>query len=183
MALAHQHHEGYYPGSIAYRHNNPGNLRWHPSHIFFGGVQTTTFTKFPTYELGFSALQADLKAKITGGSTKINYKTNPTFETYVRVYAPKEDRNDPKSYVQTLCKALKYYNVKPDTPLTVLAQLIRGEINRVPDPVAAEEPITPLTQQQKLNASENALKWADPDREQLLVRVIKRLRAILHRIS
>lgn len=131
LAKAHQTHEGYFPGSIAYRNNNPGNLRG------IGG----TFRKFATYAEGFSALVGDLFVKICNKSSAMTryYKSKgityemATFLDYIHVYAPKDDGNNPKGYTQVLCKALQKYNVKPCTLLSDLARLVRGEITRIPD--------------------------------------------------
>jgi hypothetical protein len=127
LALGHQAHEGWYPGSRSYRNNNPGNLRaGKPSDE--GG-----FTVYATYEKGLAALESDLTAKICGRSRHINYSDNPTFLTYVKVYAPSDDGNDPKGYCQQLCRALSRYNVQPNTPLSKLCQIVNGEIAQVPE--------------------------------------------------
>lgn len=132
LALAHQKHEGFYPpragaprGSIAWRQNNPGNLRYRSYHRNYGAVRgEKNFAKFPTYEQGFQALMDDLKAKITGNSAHIDYRANPTLLTYVRVYAPKDDGNNPGSYTQAIINSLPQYGLTPQTPLSHLAKLI-----------------------------------------------------------
>jgi len=128
LALSHQRHEGYGTSNAPTitNNNNPGALRWHKSQKAFGGEYRIDFTWFPSYERGFEALKADIKAKITGASAYIDYSNNPTFLDYVKVYAPEEDSNDPSSYVQALIRSLPDYNLKPNTPLTVLAGYISG---------------------------------------------------------
>lgn len=128
LALAHQRHEGYYPGSRSWRNNNPGNLRAGPPSDSGG------FTIFKNYNTGFQALINDVKAKITGKSKHIDYSRNPTFLTYIKVYAPADDGNSPTGYCQALCKELAHYGVQPDTPLTELARLVRGEIASIGSP-------------------------------------------------
>jgi len=59
-ALAIQSHEGWFSGSRAYRNNNPGNLKIDGDL----GRDEDGFAKFSSYEAGFSALQADLRAKL-----------------------------------------------------------------------------------------------------------------------
>lgn len=126
LALAHQKHEGWFPGSLSQRNNNPGNLRLTPfQRTAFGAVPGDGgFARFPSYAVGLQALTDDLKAKITGHSAHINYAKNPTFLDYVRVYAPSDDGNDPKGYCQSLIHQLPQYHLAPDTPLSVLAGLI-----------------------------------------------------------
>ncbi len=126
LALAHQQHEGYFIGSRSWRNKNPGNLR--------AGAPTDAngFTIYPNYTAGFLALKLDVKAKICGYSRHIDYSKNPTFLTYVKVYAPSDDGNDPGGYCQSLCRALNQYDVRPDTPLTVMCQLVNGVIDKVP---------------------------------------------------
>lgn len=152
LAAAHQAREGWYPGSLSQANNNPGNLRFQPyQHSLYGATPgLKNFASFPTYQAGFRALIDDLRAKITGHSTHIDYEKvpKPTFLDYVKVYAPAEDSNDPTSYAQFLVKRLSNYNIRLDTPLSVLASLVNGEISAV-----AAEPtmnITPQTRLQNL---------------------------------
>lgn len=139
LALAHQEHEGWYPGSRSYRNNNPGNLRNGPPSDRDG------FTVYPTYRAGFDALKADLRAKLTGKSVWIDYSKNPTFLDYVKVYAPKDDGNDPNGYAQALIRDLQQYHITLSTPLSDLAKLINPpapkpedlvqQTNAMPEPV------------------------------------------------
>lgn len=139
LALAHQRHEGFgTPQAVSINmNNNPGALRWHESQKSFGGVKpgarkpdgttnTTGFTWFPDYDSGFSAMTADLNAKLTGKSRHIDYTANPTLLDYISVYAPSGDRNNPSSYANALVAELrsKGYNISVDTPLSVLATLV-----------------------------------------------------------
>lgn len=54
--------EGWWPNSVSYRHNNPGNLKFTSLTQSFGATQGDAgsdggyFCKFPTYEKGFTAL-------------------------------------------------------------------------------------------------------------------------------
>jgi len=128
LAMEHQRHEGWTPGSVSQRNNNPGNLRLIPLYAQkFGGVPgDNNFARFPSYEQGLAALKYDLRAKITGGSRHIDYSRAPTFFDYVKVYAPAADRNNPQGYTAALVQNLraKGWNVNLDTPLTALASLI-----------------------------------------------------------
>lgn len=137
LALAHERHEGFfrpgenpkYPkGSLSYRNNNSGNLRLSAyQRKAYGAVQGAGgFAKFPTYEIGLQALMDDIRAKITGHSAHINYAKNPTFLDYIKVYAPKDDGNNPAGYTQALIRSLPQYPLRPDMKLSNMAYLIRG---------------------------------------------------------
>lgn|SRR3990167_748793 len=176
LAKAHERHEGFYPGSIAYRQNNPGNLRG------IGGK----FRTFSTYSEGLAALKYDLKVKIFGTAQSVlRYMKGTekkyeelTFQDYVSIYAPSADRNNPVSYCNALCKALGKYNVQPSTQLWILAQLIRGEITALPYPPPAALPL-----ETRLKMAENALRWASPTRASMLRRLIDRIKDAISRPS
>lgn len=172
LALAHQKHEGWYKGSMSYRNNNPGNLR----------LKSGAFAVYPSYAAGLAALEYDLKCKITNNSPSMNryyaakkiaYE-DATFLDYVHVFAPTDDGNNPKGYCQALVKELAAYNVQPSTPLSQLALLIRGVINRIPD--TKSPPIAP---DKRIKLAENALKWSNPLRQKILLRLIDRLKKML----
>ena len=171
LALAHQMHEGWYPGSKSFRNNNPGNLRG-----AFG-----VFIHFPTYGVGLAALEGDLKAKISGVAPSIQrYMKNSgksysqlVMIDYVSIYAPSADFNSPVSYCDDLCNHLNQYNIKPSTPLSQLNDLIDGTIDRIPD----TDYIMPI--QFKIQAAQNALRWATPMRARMLLRLIARLKQLV----
>lgn len=129
LARAHMKHEGYGTANAKTitEGNNPGALRWHPAQAQFGGTKgPKNFTVFPDFNSGYRALVADLRAKIGGKSAHIDYSSNPTLLSYVQVYAPTADGNNPKGYAAALVKALreKGYNVDLETPLSQLNYLI-----------------------------------------------------------
>jgi len=126
LALAHRTHEGWFPGSLSQRNNNPGNLRLTSyQRKAYGAVPGAGgFARFPSYEIGFQALMDDLRMKIMGQSAHIDYSGNPTFLDYIKVYAPAEDRNDPNSYAQALVRDLSQYGITLSTRLSELAKLI-----------------------------------------------------------
>ena len=172
LAKAHQQHEGWYPGSYAYRNNNPGNIRGP------GGA----FINFPTYEEGFGALKNDLRAKIfgTAGSVQRYMKGSGktyeelVFQDYVSIYAPSADHNNPVNYCNALCQTLSKYLLTPSTPLFIMAQLVREEIDSVAYPPAPK-----MSPEQRLATAENALRFANADRRNLLLRLIDRLKKLL----
>jgi|SRR5579863_2917664 len=136
LALAHQKREGFFApgatfplGTVSWRNNNPGNLRLTTYEMqAYGAVMgIDDFAKFPSYNSGLQALMNDLRAKICGQSAFINYAANPTFLTYVRVFAPADDGNDPNGYCQFLIGQLPQYELTPETPLSHLAALIHAD--------------------------------------------------------
>ena len=168
LAKAVQLHEGFYPGSLSYRNNNPGNLRG----------KRGAFMQFPTYEEGLIALKYDLKMKIDGEagsiqrfckSTGIPYE-RVTFLDMISIYAPSADHNNPIQYCDVLVGQLPNYNLRPATPLFVMAALIRGEkATKAPE----------MTYEQKRDAAIRAKKWASPARNAMLMRLIQRLQVLM----
>jgi hypothetical protein len=108
--------EGYYPGSLAYKNNNPGNL------IFVGQAGATQgppmtgtpyfYAAFPSYDDGYNALLNQIQIYGTQGLT-INQMMNK--------YAPATDPNgnptgnNPNSYANSIASAL---GVSPDTSVS-----------------------------------------------------------------
>lgn len=110
-ALAIQSFEGYFPGSRAYRNNNPGNIR------FVGQKEATGkddkgFCIFPDYKTGFEALKSLLRRAAEGKSTYYN-KEGDLF-AWASVYAPASDNNAPKTYAEFVAKKI---GVPVSTPI------------------------------------------------------------------
>lgn len=102
--------EGYYPGSLAYINNNPGNLIYvgqsgaSPGQ---GNVNSTPFAKFSSYQDGLNALYSQIQIYANQGLT---------ITQMMQKYAPGDDPvNNPTSYAATIAAAL---GVTPDTLLT-----------------------------------------------------------------
>lgn len=137
LALAHQHVEGWHlpgtkgfaKGSLSYRNSNPGNLRLTAYQKKAYGAKDGAggFARFPSYEVGLQALMDDVLAKLTGRSAHIDYSRKPTFVHYIRVYAPKEDGNDPDGYCQKMIRLLPQWNLSPSTPLSTMVMIMHGE--------------------------------------------------------
>lgn len=92
LALAIQKKEGYFPGSLAYRNNNPGNLRY--SSIQDG--RRDGFAYFDTYEKGLQALKNQIIAAAMGDSKY--YNPEMTLLDFFNKYAPSSDNNNPENY-------------------------------------------------------------------------------------
>lgn len=58
-ASAIQQHEGWAPGSVSFRNNNPGNLKY-AGQPAATGADASGFAIFPDYQSGFDALKAQL---------------------------------------------------------------------------------------------------------------------------
>jgi len=159
LALAHTRHEGFYPGSVSFRHSNPGNLRYRPYHKGYGGKPGAhNFVIFPSYEIGFRALKDDIKAKICGNSAHIDYSKNPTFLDYIKVYAPSDDGNNPNGYCQSLIRQLPEWHLYPDMLLTDMAKLVLETPLETPQTVESDN----LAQRQiktLRRAYKRAVRW------------------------
>ncbi len=88
--------EGYYPGSIAYRNNNPGNLKY-VGQAGATGADSRGFAVFPTYDAGLDALYHQLDLYAGRGLT---------IQQTMDIYAPASDGNQPAAYAQTIARAL-----------------------------------------------------------------------------
>jgi len=67
MAAAIQSFEGWSAGSVSYRNNNPGNLKYANQKDALG-CDAAGFAVFPTYEAGWAALCTQLTLAFTGAS-------------------------------------------------------------------------------------------------------------------
>lgn len=93
--------EGFTSGKsrVAVENNNPGNLRWSP----FAKGKRNGFAYFENVSDGWKALIWDLEQKIKGNTrTKLNGKS--TILEFCRVWAPKEDGNNPFKYAENLVR-------------------------------------------------------------------------------
>lgn len=89
--------EGYYPGSLAYRNNNPGNLRpaGQPGCTPVSSA-SGQFCSFDSYSDGYQALLNQISLDASRGLT---------IAQFLQKYAPASDSNDPTSYAATLAAA------------------------------------------------------------------------------
>lgn len=95
IAQAIQTREGYYPGSLAYRNNNPGNL------VYAGQPGATPgaggFAAFSSYSAGYSALENQINLDFTRG-TDVNGKPINTVADLINSWAPPSE-NDTAGYI------------------------------------------------------------------------------------
>lgn len=113
FAQAIQTQEGYYPGSLAYQNNNPGNL------IYTGQANATLgaggFADFDTYADGYQALMNTIQTYANQGAS---------ISSMMAAYAPAgQGSNDPTAYANTIASAL---GVSADTSV---ADAISGSVS------------------------------------------------------
>src|ERR1700686_2648048 len=106
IAATIQQIEGYFPGSVAYQNNNPGNL------VFAGQAGATLgaggFAHFPTYQDGLDALNNQIQLYAGRGMT---------INDMMAVYAPASAGNNPGAYALQIASAV---GVDPNTQLLTL---------------------------------------------------------------
>src|ERR1700677_4861360 len=113
LAQTIQTQEGYYPGSLAYTNNNPGNL------IYVGQAGATAgaggFADFSTYDAGLNALYNQLNLYATGACAVCGGQPL-TIAQMAAIYAPAgQGTNNPTVYANNMANAL---GVSPDTLLS-----------------------------------------------------------------
>jgi hypothetical protein len=103
VAATIQQIEGYYPGSLAYTNNNPGNLRpaGQPGCTPVGG-----FCSFPDYATGLQALDNQIQLDASRGLTIAQFTAKD---------APAADSNNPTSYAASIAAAA---GLSPSDPLS-----------------------------------------------------------------
>jgi hypothetical protein len=108
LASAIQQMEGWYPGSLAYRNNNPGNLR--PGLLAVGATGSSGgYAVFPNYQTGWNALLGLIQSP--------GY-WNLTLTQFFAKYAPGADNNNPAAYAASVAATL---GVDANTPISQLA--------------------------------------------------------------
>lgn len=114
LASAIQLEEGYYPGSRAYRNQNPGNLRY-AGQYGSTGADDAGFAVFPDYHTGFDALINQLQ---------LDASRHPdwTVMDFVSHYAPSSDNNVPGQYARNISTYLNGIGYQVDPNSTTLGQ-------------------------------------------------------------
>jgi hypothetical protein len=94
--------EGWFPGSVSYRLNNPGNLLYAgqpgavPHTITAADGSTHVFAEFQTLQQGQQALDNQIALDASRGLTIAQFTAK---------YAPAQDSNDPASYAAQIAQA------------------------------------------------------------------------------
>lgn len=85
--------EGYYPGSLSYRLNNPGNLTYAgqagATPVQVCNPNCHQFASFDSYDDGLTALDNQIALDASRGQT---------IQQFINSYAPASDNNNPTSY-------------------------------------------------------------------------------------
>lgn len=113
IAAAIQTQEGYYPGSLAYQNNNPGNL------VYAGQPGASPgawgFAKFSSYAAGEAALENQITLDATRG-TDVNGNPVTNLDQLLTSWAPPSE-NDTATYIQNVSAATGF---DPSAPLSSL---------------------------------------------------------------
>ena len=113
LSSAIQTQEGYYPGSVAYQNNNPGNLMYAGQPGASAGAGG--FASFSTYAAGLAALQNQITLDATRG-TDVNGNPTTTVAELLTSWAPPSE-NDTAAYIASVSLSTGY---DPDAPLSSL---------------------------------------------------------------
>lgn len=108
FAYAIRKFEGWFPGSVSQRNNNPGNLKY-AGQAGAVAVDDRGFAIFDSYESGWAALKNQIKIAFTGASRVYN----PTMTLYEFFQKYSEDNQEP--YAESVATDL---GVSPTLTLT-----------------------------------------------------------------
>lgn len=101
IANAIQTQEGYYPGSLAYQNNNPGNL------VYVGQAGASPgaggFASYSSYAAGFQGLVNQITLDATRG-TDVNGNPTTTLAQFLTSFAPPSE-NDTATYISAVSSA------------------------------------------------------------------------------
>jgi hypothetical protein len=114
IANAIQTQEGYYPGSVAYRNNNPGNLTYAGQPGATPGVGG--FAAFDTLADGQAALQNQITLDATRG-TDVNGNPTTTLAQLITSWAPPSENNT-AAYIANVSATTGF---DPNAPLSSLS--------------------------------------------------------------
>ena len=142
-------------GTLAWRNNNPGNIRpgaFATNHGAYAGKRSGGFAVFPTYEQGFLAIKALLRTS----------RYSPlTISAAIAIYAPSNDSNDPVAYAATISRrtgldATRTIDSLSDTELDAVAQAIRAVEGYV---VGTTLPRTDTTLPARVQVTASSSEW------------------------
>lgn len=113
IAQAIQQQEGYYPGSLAYRNNNPGNL------VYAGQAGATQgaggFASFTSYNAGYQAMLNQISLDASRGTDASGNPTT-TVSQLLTSWAP-PSQNDTATYISNVAASTGF---DPNAPLSSL---------------------------------------------------------------
>jgi hypothetical protein len=134
IAQAIQTQEGYYPGSLAYTNNNPGNL------VYAGQAGASPgaggFASFSSYTAGYQALLNQINLDATRG-TDVNGNPTTTVAQLIGSWAPASDpANNTPAYVSSVAAQTGF------DPSASLFSLGSPASTTVDTSAAADQPLT-----------------------------------------
>lgn len=132
IASAIQTQEGWYPGSVAYRNNNPGNLRYVGQPGASAGAGG--FADFDSYADGLSALKSQITLDATRGTDASGNPTT-TISQLITSWAPPSE-NDTASYIASVTSQTGF---DPDAPLGTLGAGSGVDLSTFTIPSLADE--------------------------------------------
>jgi len=92
--------EGWFPGSLSYRNNNPGNLTFAnqagATPVQVCNPMCHTFASFDSYASGYAALENQISLDASRGES---------IQDFINKYAPASDNNNPTSYAAQIAAA------------------------------------------------------------------------------
>lgn len=103
--------EGWKPGSVSYRNNNPGNIKYVGQKTAIG-QDSRGFCVFPDYTTGYLELR-NMLLRIATRKTNY-YDPDMSILQWANVYAPSSDGNYPFNYASYVASR---YGVGVDTPI------------------------------------------------------------------
>lgn len=105
-------HEGWYPGSRAFRNHNPGNFRCSSLMTELGAIRCDdNFSVFKNDEAGWKALVQFITLAC---ENQLRAYKDKTIYGFFEVYAPSGDNNTPRRYAEIVAKAV---GVSPDSKM------------------------------------------------------------------
>lgn len=127
--------EGFKPGTKAWRHHNPGNLRTSKLAIRV----EEGYAVFNSFEDGWMALVNDLRAKFRGAPyTSSGLGPHSTLLQLISVWAPAADSNKPGEYCKFVADFMTKALGRRITSETTLAAIVSPEVEAAITPEILE---------------------------------------------
>jgi hypothetical protein len=117
--------EGFKPGSMSWRHRNPGNLRKSKQAY----ATQHGYAVFDSFEKGWGALLSDISAKFRGAPyTTSGLGPDSTILEFFEKYAPSTDNNHPQTYAKFVAGFLTQGLQRPIEVGTTLREIQNPEL-------------------------------------------------------
>ena len=120
IADAIMNEEGWFPGSPAYRHRNPGNLK---EIVVVNGQKTMQWRTFASLPAGYDALIEYIEKQFHGYNDH-GLNGASTLLKFFEVYSPAADKNNPFHYAEIVAQWLNKVYLATVTPAWTLDQVL-----------------------------------------------------------